>query len=62
MMPTLILHSLGYFVPFLVLIALVFAIDRLGLMLWVWWLKHCESKRERKPQGNGSEEYWRVHR
>jgi hypothetical protein len=33
MMPTLILHSLGYFVAFLVLIFLVFAVDRLGLML-----------------------------
>ena len=37
MMPTLIVLSLGYFVTFLVLIALVFAIDRLGFMLWVAW-------------------------
>ena len=28
MMPTLILHSLSYFVAFLVLITLVFAVDR----------------------------------
>jgi hypothetical protein len=62
MMPTLILHSLGYFVTFLALIALVFAVDRLGLMLWVAWLNRRENKCERMPEGNDSGEYWRVHR
>jgi hypothetical protein len=62
MMPTLISHSLGCFAAFLVLIVLVFAVDRLGLMLWVAWLNRRKSKRERKPEGNGSGEYWRVHR
>ncbi len=62
MMPTLIVLSLGYFVAFLVLISLVFAVDRLGLMVWVAWLNHRENKREHKPEGNGSGEYWRVHR
>jgi hypothetical protein len=58
MMPTLIVLSLGYFVTFLVLIALVFAIDRLGLMLWVAWL----TRRADKPGDNGSGEYRRVDR
>ncbi len=58
MMPTLILHPLGYLVAFLVLVAPVFAIDRLGLLLWVAWL----NRRESEPGDNGSGEYWRVHR
>ena len=53
-MPTLISHSLGYFVAFLVLIALVFAVDQLGLMLWVAWLSRCDGKHEGKPEDNGS--------
>jgi hypothetical protein len=58
MMPTLIFHSLGYFVALLVLSALVLTVDRLGLMLWVGWL----NRRENKPEGNASGQYWRVHR
>jgi hypothetical protein len=56
--PTLIFHSLGYFVAFLVLVALVFAIDRLGLRLWVARF----DRREGKRGNNGSGEYWRLHR
>ena len=37
MMPTLILRSPGYFVAFLVLVSLMFAVDRLGLMLSAAW-------------------------
>ncbi|MFY9949619.1 MAG: hypothetical protein WA261_11125 [Candidatus Sulfotelmatobacter sp.] len=62
MMPTLILRSPGYFVAFLVLVSLMFAVDRLGLMLSAAWLSHRENKREHKLEGNGSGEYWRVHR
>lgn len=58
MILTLILHSLGCFVAFLVLIILGVAVDRLGLMLWVAWL----NRRKNKPGDNGSGEYWRVHR
>lgn len=53
-MPTLILHPLGYFVAFLVFIALVFAVDRLGLMLWVACLNRRENKRERKLMARGN--------
>ncbi|MGO9434190.1 MAG: hypothetical protein ACLP00_07835 [Terracidiphilus sp.] len=58
MMQTLILHSLGYFVEFLVLVALIYAVDRLGLLLWVAWL----NSREGNPEHNGSRKYWRAHR
>jgi hypothetical protein len=58
MMQTSILHLLGYFVAFLVLVALMFAVDRLGLLLWVAWL----NRRAGKPEDNGSGEYWRLHR
>jgi|HubBroStandDraft_1064217.scaffolds.fasta_scaffold264818_2 hypothetical protein len=58
MMQTPILHLLGYFVAFLVLVALMFAVDRLGLLLWVAWL----NRRAGKPEDNGSGEYWRLHR
>jgi hypothetical protein len=58
MTPTLIFHSLAYLVAFLVLVALAFAIDRLGLWLWVAWF----NRRESKPGDKGSGEYWRVHR
>jgi hypothetical protein len=62
MMSILILHSLGCFVAFLVLIALVFAVDQLGLRLWVAWLNRRDGKHEGKPEDNGSGEYWKVHR
>jgi hypothetical protein len=58
MTQTLILHSLGCFVSVLVLVALVFAVDRLGLWLWVAWL----NRREGKAGDSGSGEYWEVHR
>jgi hypothetical protein len=62
MMQTPILNLLGYFVALLVLVALTFAVDRLGLMLWAAWLNRCEGKHEGKPEDNGSGEYWRVRR
>ncbi len=46
MMQTPTINSLGYFVALLVLVALTFAVDRLGLMLWVAWLNRCEGKHE----------------
>ncbi len=61
MIPTLIFHLLVYFVAFLVLVALAFAIHRLGLQLWLAWLNHRENKREHKLEDDGSGEYWRVH-
>jgi hypothetical protein len=62
MMQTPILSLLGYFVALLVLVALTFAVNRLGLMLWVAWLSRRDGKHEGKPEGNRSGEYWRVHR
>ena len=62
MTPTPILSSLGYFVALLVLVALTLAVNRLGLMLWMAWLSRRDGKREGKPEGNSSGEYWRVHR
>jgi hypothetical protein len=47
------LHLLDSFIAFLVLVALVFAIDRLGLLLWVAWL----DRRESKPGKDVSGEY-----
>lgn len=57
MMQTLIHHPLGFFVVFLVLVALTLALDRLGLLVWMAWL----NRRSVTRKDHGSKEYWGVH-
>jgi hypothetical protein len=61
-MQTQIHHSLSYLVAFLFLVALMFALDRLVLMLWMTRLNRHRGQREGNHEDNGSGECWRMHR
>jgi len=58
-MQTITHHPLASLVAFLLLVALAFVIDVLGLRVWMSWLNRRRGKPRNKD--NGSKEYWRVH-
>jgi hypothetical protein len=59
---TLIDHPAACLIAFLFLVALTFAADLLGLIVWLAWLdRHKGDRREQKRHGEATKEYWRVH-
>jgi hypothetical protein len=62
MIPTIIqtvIHhpAVSILAALLSLVAVTFLINRLGLLAWIEWLKHHESKVE----DTAAPEYWSVH-
>jgi hypothetical protein len=59
---TLIDHPAAGLIAFLLLVALTFAADLLGLIVWLAWLdRHKGDCREQERHGKATKEYWRVH-
>jgi hypothetical protein len=60
-MQILIHHPAACLITFLLLVALTFLADRLGLIVWLAWLDRCEGdRREEKRHDEATEEHWRV--
>jgi hypothetical protein len=54
-----IIHSSAAYVIFVPLsaVALTFIINKLGLILWLWW----SSRRKDRLSDSASSKYWRIH-
>jgi hypothetical protein len=47
----------GFIVALFVLVSLVYAVDRLGLRLWLAW----HTRHAHKPKHEESKQYWGLH-
>ena len=62
MIQMLIHHLVACLIAFVFLVALTFAADRLGLIIWLAWLdRHKGDRREQKHHNEATKEYWRMH-
>lgn len=61
MIQTVIHHPAACLIAFLALVALTFAANRLGLIVWLAWPDRHKGDRGQKSHSEATKEYWRVH-